>query len=176
MMLVYSMLYGFAQWLESSAGYSAADAGLVTLPMSILAAVAAIAGARIRVIRTSFVIGTGACLAGSIGLFFIQGTTTPAIIAPIVMLFGLPQGLAATATQAAIYVQAPPESIGMAAGLQRTATYVGAIAATSLISALYGQQATDHGIHALAAVMGVVSFLLFVATIIDRTLPRGPIG
>ena len=30
----YCMIYGFAQWLESAAHYSASTAGLVTLPMS----------------------------------------------------------------------------------------------------------------------------------------------
>jgi hypothetical protein len=45
------------------------------------------------------------------------------------MFFGLPQGTFSTATQAAIYIQAPAEQIGAAAGLQLTAQYIGAIAA-----------------------------------------------
>lgn len=38
LMMVYCILYGFAQWLESAVGLSSAAAGLVTLPLSIIAA------------------------------------------------------------------------------------------------------------------------------------------
>jgi hypothetical protein len=41
---------------------------------------------------------------------------------------------------------------------------------------MYGQHATDHGLHRLAIVMGVLSAVLLVGTIVDRTLPRGHIG
>src|SRR5262249_56210231 len=37
-MIVFSVYYGFAQWLQSAVGYSSAGAGLVTLPMSVVAA------------------------------------------------------------------------------------------------------------------------------------------
>ncbi len=66
--------------------------------------------------------------------------------------------------------------IGTASGLQRTATYIGAITSTSLLGFIYGQHATDHGLHNLAAVMGALSVVLLIGTIIDRTLPRGHIG
>jgi MFS family permease len=36
--IVFSIYYGFAQWLQSAVGYSSAGAGLVTLPMSAVAA------------------------------------------------------------------------------------------------------------------------------------------
>jgi MFS family permease len=98
------------------------------------------------------------------------------MIAAAVMLFGLPTGLTSTATQAAVYIQAPAAEIGTASGLQRTATYIGAITSTSLLGFIYGQHATDHGLHNLAAVMGALSVVLLIGTIFDRTLPRGPVG
>jgi MFS family permease len=87
------------------------------------------------------------------------------------MCFGVPMGMFSTATQAAVYIQAPSEEIGTAAGLQRTAQYVGAIAAASLLAVINGQRATDHGLHSLAAVMGGLSAFLFVVTLFDRTIP-----
>jgi hypothetical protein len=63
--------------------------------------------------------------------------------------------------------------IGTASGLQRTATYIGAITSTSLLGLMYGQHATDRGLHSLAVVMGVLGAVLIVATIFDRTLRRG---
>jgi hypothetical protein len=70
-----------------------------------------------------------------------------------------------------VYIQAPAEEIGTAAGLQRTAMYVGAMAAASLLAMTYGERATDHGLHSLAAAMGILSALLFIATLFDPTIP-----
>jgi MFS family permease len=172
LLIVYCVLYGFAQWLESGAGFTSTQAGLITLPMSAVAALASLAGARTKSIRTPFIISAAASLFGCVGLFLIGHQTPVWVIAMAVMLFGLPTGMASTATQAAVYIQAPASEIGTASGLQRTAAYIGAITATSLLGFLYGQHATDHGLHRLAIVMGVLSAFLFIATIVDRTIPR----
>jgi MFS family permease len=172
LLIVYCILYGFAQWLEAGAGFSSSKAGLVTLPMSVLAVVASLAGARTKGIRTPFIVSTAAALIGCLCLLLINHETPVWMIAAAVMLFGLPTGLASTATQAAVYIQAPVNEIGTASGLQRTATYIGAITSTSLLGLMYGRHASDHGLHNLAVVMGVLSVVLLVGTIFDRTLPR----
>jgi len=64
------------------------------------------------------------------------------------------------------------DEIGTASGFATTATYIGAITSTSLLGLMYGQHATDHGLHCLAIVMGVLSAVLLVGTIFGRTLPR----
>jgi MFS family permease len=174
LMMVYCILYGFAQWLESAVGLSSAAAGLVTLPLSIIAAVSSLTGARTKGIRAPFLISIAVALIGCIALFFIHSATPIWIIAAAVVFFGVPQGMFTTATQAAVYMQAPPEEIGTAAGLQRTAGYIGAMAATSLLGMVYGAHATDQGLHRLAIIMGVLSAFLLIATIFDRTLPRTP--
>jgi MFS family permease len=174
--IVYCVFYGFAQWLERSAGYSSAAAGLMTLPMSVIAAVSSLTGARTKGIRAPFLVAIASALAGCVCLSFVDSATSVWPIAAAVAFFGAPQGLASTTTQAAVYLQAPPGSIGTAAGLQRTAMYIGAISATSLLSLMYADHATDSGFHGLALVMGVLSAALFVATLFDRTLPRGAVG
>lgn len=171
-MITYCVLYGFGQWLESGAHYTAAQAGLFTLPMSAVAAVSSFTGARTKGIRTPFVIAIGSAVIGCAGLWFVDATSAVWWIAAAVIFFGPPQGMFSTATQAAIYMQAPASEIGTAAGLQRTASYIGAIAATSLLGLLYGARATDGGLHSLALVMGAVTAALFVFTLFDRTLPR----
>jgi MFS family permease len=176
LMIVYCVMYGFAQWLESGAGYSSSKAGLMMLPLSVVAAFASLAGSRTKGIRAPFIIGIGSALTGSVCLLFIDHGTSAWIIATVAMLFGLPQGMFSTATQATVYMQAPPNEIGTAAGLQRTAQYIGAIAATSLLGVMYGHHATDEGLHGVAIVMGVMSAVLLVATIFDRTLPRNRVG
>jgi MFS family permease len=170
-MISYCVLYGFAQWLESAVGLSSTKAGLVTLPLSAIAAISSLTGVRTKGLRAPFLISIGAALVGCICLFFVNSESSIWIIAFAVMFFGVPQGMFSTATQAAIYIQAPPKEIGTAAGLQRTSQYIGSIAAASLLALVYGQHATDHGIHRLAIVMGVLSAALFIATVFDRTIP-----
>lgn len=176
LMIVYCIIYGFAQWLESAAGFSSGGAGLMMLPVSVVGALSSLAGGRTKGIRMPILVSIAAALLGCLCLLFVDHTSPPWIIAGVVMLFGLPQGLFSTASQAAIYIQAPADAIGTAAGLQRTAGYVGAIAATSLLAGIYGQRATDHGFHRLAIVLGVLCTVLLVGTFFDRTLPRGPVG
>lgn len=171
--IVYCIIYGFAQWLESGAGFSGSKAGLVMLPLCVAAALSSLVGGRTKGIRAPFIVSIGAALAGCVCLLVIDGSTSAWVIAGAAVLFGLPQGLFSTATQAAVYIQAPPSEIGTAAGLQRTAQYIGAITATSVLGLIYGQHATDRAFHHVLVVMGVLSGVLFVATIFDRTLPRG---
>jgi nicotinamidase-related amidase len=171
-MIVFSIYYGFAQWLQSAVGLSSAAAGLVTLPMSVVAAVSSLTGVRTKGLRAPFLVSIGAALAGCICLLFVDSGTPIWIIVAAITFFGLPLGTFSTATQAAVYVQAPAAEIGTAAGLQRTAQYIGAIAAASLLASMYGQRASDHGLHSLAAVIGALGAVLFIATLFDRTIPR----
>jgi MFS family permease len=177
MMIAYCIIYGFAQWLERGAGFTAAQAGLVMLPVSLTSTMSALIGARARGIRGPFIAGIAAALVGSLCLLlFVRSDASIWIIVGVGMLFGPAQGLVSTATQAAIYVQAPAAEMGAAAGLQRTAQYIGAIAATSLLAAAYGRHPTDHGLHSLAAAMAALAFVLLVSTVADPTIPRGKIG
>ena len=171
-MVTYSFFYGFAQWLESAIGLSSAQAGLVTLPMSVVAAASSMTGVRTKSLKAPFVISLGAAVLGCLSLFLMDSTTSVWVIALVVVFFGIPQGMFSTATQATIYLQAPAEEIGAAAGLQRTAGYIGAILASSLLAMMYGHRATDQGLHQLAVVLGVTTVLLFLATLFDRTIPN----
>lgn len=54
-----------------------------------------------------------------------SGSTPLAVLLLAGACFGIPQGLIGTSNQAAVQAYAPPESIGSAAGLQRTAQYIG---------------------------------------------------
>ena len=72
MMIVYCIVYGFAQWLESSVGYSPAEAGLLMLPVATVSAAASLVGARTRGIRWPFIISIASALAGSVCLLFLH--------------------------------------------------------------------------------------------------------
>jgi MFS family permease len=176
LLIPYCVMYGFAQWLESSAHYSPGEAGLMTLPMSIMAAVCSLLGARTRGIRAPFITGAAGGLLGCFSLMFLHSDTRAWLIATAVMLIGIPLGLTSNPTQTAIFLQAPAAEIGVAAGLQRTFGYFGAIGAASLLGSMFGAHATDQGFHALALVLTAASAFLLIFVLFDRTLPRGAVG
>jgi MFS family permease len=172
--LMYCVMYGFAQWLEDGHGFTASQAGLITLPMSLVAGVCSLLGARTKGIRGPLVLGAAAMLAGCTTLLLLTGSTPALLLVMAAMLFGLPQGLNSTANQAAVYSQATAEDVGTAIGLQRTFQYIGAITASSLIGLFYGPRASEAGLHGLAVAMIALSALLLAGTVADRTLARHP--
>ena len=171
MMIGYCLFYGFAQWVQGAGGYPPETAGLMTIPMSLLAALGALAAARTVSIRTPFLIACGAALAGSMGLRLLDHNAAPWLLAGAAALFGLAMGMAPTATQIAVYVQAPAGQIGSASGLQRTFGYLGSITSASLLALSFGERPSDAGFHALMTVLAVTSAVLLGAVLLDPTLP-----
>ncbi|SEG13208.1 Predicted arabinose efflux permease, MFS family [Actinacidiphila yanglinensis] len=171
-LVVYCVMYGYAQWLEEAHGYSSAAAGLLLLPMSVAAMITSLLGARTKGIRAPLTVAAILLVAGS-GVLLLSGHTTPAVaLGAAGALFGLPQGLTSTGNQAAVYAQAPPGETGSAAGLQRTSQYLGAITAASLIGLFYGQRATDAGLHEMALTSAVLGVAVLALTVADRSLRR----
>ncbi|MFH8982419.1 MFS transporter [Streptomyces varsoviensis] len=169
-LVIYCVMYGYTQWLEEAHGYSSFHTGLIMLPMSLAAAVCSVLGARTKGIRAPLTLASVLLAAGSALLFAADHTTPLAALLLAGVLFGLPQGLTSTGNQAAVFAQAPADAVGAAAGLQRTAQYLGAVTSASLIGLFYGQRATDAGLHHIAVVSGALGLLLIVLTATDRAL------
>ncbi|MFI2184377.1 MFS transporter [Streptomyces sioyaensis] len=175
-LVIYCVLYGFSQWLEQVHGASSFQAGLIMLPMSLAAAVCSLMGTRTKGIRAPLTVAA-VCLALGSGVFLLlQGASPLVALLCAGALFGVPQGLSSTGNQAAVYAQAPADGVGAAAGLQRTAQYLGAITASSLIGLLYGQRASDSGLHEIALIGVVLGLLLLTLTLADRSLRPGATG
>ncbi|MEU7581264.1 MFS transporter [Streptomyces sp. NPDC041068] len=172
-LVVYCVMYGFTQWLEESRGLSSLDTGLVMLPMSLAALVCSLLGARTKGIRGPLTVAAVLLAAGGALLLFTTGSTPLAVLLLTGACFGIPQGLIGTGNQAAVQQFAPADAIGSAAGLQRTAQYVGAITASGLISLAYGRRADDAGLHLMAGVGAVLAVALVVLTVTDRALRTG---
>lgn len=172
-LVIYGVLYGFSQWLEQAHGYSSFHAGLIMLPMSAAAACCSLAGARTKGIRAPLTIAAVALAAGGGALLLLHDGTPLGALLFAGALFGIPQGLAATGNQAAVYAQAPADGVGAAAGLQRTAQYLGAISASSLIGLVYGRRATDTGLHEIAGLGVLLGVVLLALTLTDRSLRTG---
>lgn len=169
-LVVYCVMYGFTQWLEEARGYTSLHTGLVMLPMSLAALVCSLLGARTKGIRAPLALASVLLAAGSALLFLTSGSTPLAVLLLAGACFGIPQGLMGTGNQAAVQQFAPVDAIGSAAGLQRTAQYVGAITASGLIGLAYGERADDGGLHLMAAVALVLAVALVALTVTDRAL------
>jgi MFS family permease len=168
--LSYVVLYGFAQWMEGALGYTPTEAGVATLPLSIMSMVTSLLAARTKTLRAPLALAAFALLAGCGGLFLLGDHPSRIMIGVVGILFGVAQGTNSVANQAAVYEQAPAREIGSAAGLQRTAGYLGAVAASSLLGFFYGSEATTAGLHSLARTMMVLSALLCAGTLLDPSL------
>ncbi|MFE0190324.1 MFS transporter [Streptomyces sp. NPDC058989] len=172
-LVVYCVLYGFSQWLEQAHGYSPFHAGLVMLPMSVAAACCSPVGARTKGVRAPLTVAAGCLAAGSAVLLLLAGSSPLLALLCAGALIGIPQGLASTGNQAAVYAQAPADGVGAAAGLQRTAQYLGAITAAGLIGLLYGPRASDSGLHEIALIGIALALPLLALTLADRALRPG---
>lgn len=169
-LLSYAIFYGYAQWMEDALGYTATQAGIATLPLSITAAATTLLSARTKTLRAPLALAAFALLAGYVGLLLLGDGSSRLAIGAVGAVFGLSQGMSAVANQAAVYEQSPANEIGTSSGLQRTAGYLGAVGASSLLGFFYGKRASTAGLHSLAVAMVVLSVLLCAGTLLDRSL------
>lgn len=169
-MVIYAIMFGYVQWLEEGRGFSDAIAGALLLPMSVVAVCAAAFSGRATGIRARLVVVAVALLAGSVALLFVGDTTWLVGLLALVAVFGLAQGLTSVANQTTLYRESPAETMGTASGLFRTAQYLGAIVASTVIAQCYGVHADSAGLHHLGMVLVVISAVLLVVTVADRGL------
>lgn len=167
----YTVLYGYVQWLEDSHGYSASASGLIMLPMSVVAAFGAAIISRRALIRGPLLVSATAIIAGGAALLFVTSTTPLVALIALSLLFGVALGLTSTSNQAALYTQTTAEQIGVASGLSRTASYLGAIFASALIALAYPGRATDAGLHVSAIAVLAAGVVVLALVVFDRRLP-----
>jgi MFS family permease len=169
-MAIYAIMFGYVQWLETARHLSEEAAGLMLLPMSGTAVCAAAFSGRTSGIRARLVTVAVALAGGSALLLFVHDGTWDGALLALAGLFGLAQGLTSVANQTTLYRAAPAGQMGTASGLFRTAQYLGAIVASTLIALCYGPHADSAGLHRLAIALVVVSVVLLGVTVFDRGL------
>ncbi|MGW4467558.1 MFS transporter [Micromonospora sp. NPDC004704] len=166
----YSMTYGFSQWLQGSAGFGSDVAGFLQLPTAILAGLASLSIARSTALRRPLVLaGLLPCLGGLL-LVTLTSNSPVWLLLFVAALFGVPQGLASVANQAALYRQAPSDQFGVASGLSRTAIYLGAIVSSGVIGLTFGERPSDGGIHAIGWLIITATGVAALLALFDRTL------
>ncbi|MFC7753101.1 MFS transporter [Tsukamurella soli] len=168
----YLAMYGLSQWMEGAAGYTAAQVGLLLVPLSALSIVVARVNSSHGWVRGPL-LGTGGAFAAAGALMLGMDHRSPvALLLLMSLLLGVADGLSGYANQTSLYVQSPADQVGVAAGLFRTFAYFGAIASSSLIGIAFGSRVTDAGFHVIACVIVGLGGALVAMTVADRAIPR----
>ena len=170
---VYIVLYGITQWLEAARGMPALTAGLLLLPTSLISGIVVIPISRRNLIRGPIIAAALASLVGSVGVLLLNSHTSIVWIVAITLLFGVALGAGASGNQIALYTQAPPDQLGVAAGLFRTFGYIGSIASSAITGIVFHSEVSDAGVHTIALIMIGVSAAALALSILDRKL-RNP--
>lgn len=168
--LTYTFIYGFAQWLEEGRGLSASAAGLVVLPVSLTAIIAAAWSGRRPGVRGKLVAGSVAMLAATGGLLLLTGASPLWLVVLVGVGSGIPQGMNTLANQNALFLQADSARVGTASGLLRTFQYLGAMLSSAAVAVFFRTGADTAGLHDLAVLMLVVGALLLFAVLADKSL------
>lgn len=168
----YSMTYGYSQWLQDDAGFSAAQAGFVQLPTTLLAGLTSLLVARNTRVWLPLVLSGALPLVGGLMLLPLGSGDPVAYLLVLAGLFGLGQGLASVSNQQVVYRQAPPSQLGTAAGLSRTFVYLGAIMSSGVLGATFGAGPTDGDMHVVGAMIVGCTGAATLLALLDRSLRR----
>lgn len=168
----YAFLYGFTQWTEEGFGLSPFHAGLVQIPMFLVAIGVSIVTGRRKGVRGKLIVGGLGQIAACAVMLTLTGDSPVWMLVLVALIFGIPQGLNSLALQNSVYFQADPERTASSAGLLRTFAYVGSMVASSSAAASFGQRADTGGMHHLVWFMLGAGVLYLLLTVFDRTLGR----
>ncbi|MGW4008212.1 MFS transporter [Streptomyces sp. NPDC004763] len=170
--VAYAFLYGFTQWTEEGFGLTPFHAGLVQMPMFLLAIGVSIVSGRSTGVRGRLLLGAAGQIVACLVILTLTGDSPLWTLLLVALVFGVPQGLNNLALQNSVYFQTDPERTASSAGLLRTFAYIGSMVASSATAASFGQHADTGGLHRLAWVMLGAGVLYLLLTLFDRTLGR----
>jgi predicted MFS family arabinose efflux permease len=173
MLGAYVILYGLPQWLEDAHHLGADGAGVLIIPMGIVSAAASTYISRRAYVRWPLIASGAAMTAGAAVMLFLASGTSVALVLVVTCVFGVTLGASISGSQTALYLQADPDQVGTAAGLLRTFTYLGSIAASTITGLVFSTRVDDAGLHSMAWIVGILGLVVVVITAADRTLrPR----
>ncbi|MGZ2748952.1 MFS transporter [Burkholderia stagnalis] len=169
----YAIFYALPMWLQEAKRLSAADAGLVMLPVAGIGTMATMLATRLahrRGSRPVLIIGSAMLCVGSVVMSLMTSSLPVWSIVLLSIVFGVPNGFNNLGNQATLYQSAPHDRIGTASGLYRTAQYVGGSLSFALVGLALGHPASDRGLRELAIVLAVISVLLLLNAASSRHL------
>jgi MFS family permease len=167
-LVLYGLFYTLPQWSQTTLGLSTKMSGMVLLPVAVLAGLGSLAPTRGRVGRWVEIGGNLSLIVTCTALLLLGQGTTPAGLMLIAVSCGIGNGTLSMANQQRLLDYAPPEQMGTAAGLLRTAQYTGAILSAALTAYLLGNHLGGRPMQTLATVLLPLSIALLVLLAVGR--------
>jgi MFS family permease len=168
----YLFMFSFAPWAQSRYGLSSVESGLAQLPSALAALLAAAVMSRVRNLPIPLALGAGGALIGGVASLFLSDSSPLIVLIVTGIGFGITQGFGMVANQSVLYLQTPPHQIGTAAGLSRTAMYLGAMTSSVVVAVAFPIVPTDAGMHLIGICTVGIAVVMSVLLLTDRRLPR----
>jgi MFS family permease len=160
--ILYTMLYGFPQWLEGVRHFNPAETGLFMLPDSIVAIAVGLLISRSQKLFEQNLLGVLFMLATCGGMFMLNADITVIMIVLITVIMGIAEGINLIANQALLNAETPLDQKGVSFGLYRTFAYLGAILSGSQLKVLFHTGITDQKFHILSYTALASSMVLLI--------------
>ncbi len=136
---LFGVLFFVSLYLQSVSGYSALQAGLRTLPLTVVFSIASPLGARVTNrfgARVPICIGLVSVTAALLLLTTLEPNSTYIHVWPSFILLGLGIGMVIAASTEAIVGNVDVDMAGVAGGLQNTAIQLGGVLGTAVLGSI----------------------------------------
>lgn len=170
-LVFYSALFGIPQYLEDHAGYRTDLVGALLLPLAAFNVVMTPFVERLidrRGAQRTLVIGSAALVVATLPLPLLGASAAAPVVLAVTAAVGIPYVFVLISITQSLYVAAPPEHVGQAAGLFQTARSLGCIAASVVVGLAFsgGTGAADWVL--LASVTAGLAFAMLVVVVLWR--------
>jgi MFS family permease len=149
--ILYMMLYGMPQWIESVKHVKPGITGMLMMPNSIMSILLGLWVSRTKNVFFQNLAGTIVLLAACAGLFYLHEAVSFFFIIGLNMIMGSGEGINVVANQALMNEEAPAAQKGVSFGLIRTFGYLGAIISSSQLKVIFRDGVTDEKFHDLSS-------------------------
>ncbi|WP_238476189.1 MFS transporter [Agromyces mariniharenae] len=171
-LVFYSALFGIPQYLEDHASYRTDVIGLLLLPLAAFNALVTPWAEKLidrRGLRAASVIGAVALAISTLSLLVLGISTAPLVILAVTAIIGIPYVLVLISITQSLYVAAPPDQEGQAAGLFQTARSLGCIGSTVVVGLSFAGGTSPVDWMLLAAITGALGVLYLLVVVLWRT-------
>ncbi|WP_400994640.1 MFS transporter [Agromyces sp. GXQ0307] len=164
-LVFYGALFGIPQYLEDHAGYRTDLIGVLLLPLAAFNIVTAPLVERLidrSGLQRTLVIGLAALTVGALALPLLGASTAAWVVLAATAAVGIPYVFVLVSITQSLYVAAPREHVGQAAGLFQTARSLGCIGAAVVVGLSFsaGTDPADWLVLATATVVLAVATLV----------------
>ncbi|WP_241833200.1 MFS transporter [Streptomyces caatingaensis] len=147
MLAIGSALFLLSLWLQYVHGYSPSQAGLRTLPSAAAMLTGSLCSPWVMHrlgVRTVLALGLGALVAAFLLLALTPQPTTYPVVAAVLALLGLGDGLAMTAAASVLVASVPAPRAGQAGAVSETAYELGVGLGVALLGSIHAAAYTRH--------------------------------